>query len=501
MNELNLAEKARQSPVGVAVLFANNLRRAINILLTFVVLTFGSDFTFWGLQLWELATLLGVFFFFYSFAEWRNFFFYVEQDQFIIEKGIFSRERLNIPFDRIQTVHLTQNVVQRLFGVSGISIDTAGSAQKEMEIAALSGSYARALRHYLQQRKAMMTPEEVTQAETADTADASLQEPLLRLSPRQLVKVGLTENHLRSGFLLFAVVNGYLWQYEEFLLAPFEDFIEQQTNAWLTQGLLLVPIGFVVFIVVAVLFSLVQTVLRYYDLRFYLRRDALSLTNGLLHRNEYNIPVHKIQYLKWQDNPLQRLLRFRTLAIKQASSDADSGVRGSVRVPGLSGRSLLRLLQHYYPPAFRQMGARYPAHRLLFLQRLLWLGLLPAGLAALILYITESSPFFYGAIPPYLALATLAFDRYQRSVKMMVNPVAVHLHSGWFTRQTRILEYYKLQNVALSQSFFQRRRGLMSLHFYTASGQESMPHLPEGLARKLYDYCLYRIGSSRKPWM
>ena len=48
-----------------------------------------------------------------------RFHFYISSDALIVERGIFQRERLQIPFDRIQAVQLFQGPIQQVFGLTG----------------------------------------------------------------------------------------------------------------------------------------------------------------------------------------------------------------------------------------------------------------------------------------------------------------------------------------------------------------------------------------------
>ena len=500
MTKVALHQPTRQSMVGIVVMFFQNLRRAINFMLAVIVVTYGRDFTFLGMGLYELGAVIAVILLIASVLQWRNFYFYVKNEQFIVERGVFSKDRTNVPFERIQTVNTTQNVIQQMLGVVGLKIDTAGSNLKELEVGALQGDYAHELQEYLMQQKKEKAGDSEDGDEEMAEQSPDLGKPLVHLRTAELLKVGLTENHLRSGVVLFAIVNGYLWQYEEFLLQPFEPFIERQANQVLAQGLLLVPFAVVAFIVIAVIFSLVQTFLRYYDLRFYLNKRGLVLQSGLLRRNEFQVPANKIQYLKWKSNPLRYLVRFRTLVVRQAGSE-DTGDASTVTVPGAPNRSILRVVRHFYPSDYMRSRTQIGSNRLLFIQRMVWLGVIPFALASALVTYNELSPYFYLLPALYLILCYPIFDRYQKSVKLAVNPVGIRLKKGWIFPGTTLMEFYKLQNVKLSQSIFQKRRGLMSLAFHTAAGSEVMPHLPESFARELYDYCLYRIEVSDKSWM
>ena len=86
----------------------------------------------------------------YSWFQYQRFWFHVDDQGLQIKEGVMNREKITIPFDRIQTVHLHQNVVQRLLSMTGVKVDTAGSSSKELEIQALTKSDAVAVQVLLQ---------------------------------------------------------------------------------------------------------------------------------------------------------------------------------------------------------------------------------------------------------------------------------------------------------------------------------------------------------------
>ncbi|HCQ17381.1 MAG TPA: hypothetical protein DIU20_14025, partial [Cryomorphaceae bacterium] len=320
MSKLDLTQPKRQSPVGVVVLFFKNLRVGVNIFVSlfFVQYGFRIDPSSNWLKITLVLLLAG--FIVLSVLQYRKFYFYVRGNQLIIEKGVISRDKITVPFDRIQSVHINQNIVQRMLNVVALKIDTAGSAVKEMEIAALERSYARKVQEFLMRMKNESRGEE----EEVYTEDGDLQVggeaiPLVQLSVSDVLRVGITENHLRSGFVLFAVVFGYIWQFEEYL-QDFEPYLESQKNFVAHRWLQLLPFAIAAFFVIAVGLSLIQTFLRYYGLRFFIDKRGAQLVSGLLKRVEYQIPLNKIQYIKWASNPLRKLVGLKTVVVKQAGS-------------------------------------------------------------------------------------------------------------------------------------------------------------------------------------
>ena len=137
MNNLELSKPQRQSILGVAVIFFSNLRKAFNFFLAVVFVNLGTKFRILSLGLEEWAYILSAVFLVISYLQFLKFTFYIKGDNFVIEKGVLSQEKINVPFARIQTVNTHQNIIQRILGVVGLKIDTAGSIQNEIQIPAL----------------------------------------------------------------------------------------------------------------------------------------------------------------------------------------------------------------------------------------------------------------------------------------------------------------------------------------------------------------------------
>ena len=90
-----------------------------------------AQYFLWAIAAGCALTVLGAVLHFWQFT------FNVDGGKFHVHKGVFVREKINIPLERVQAVHLEQNLIQRLFGVSGLRIGTAGTSGTELRIHAL----------------------------------------------------------------------------------------------------------------------------------------------------------------------------------------------------------------------------------------------------------------------------------------------------------------------------------------------------------------------------
>ena len=503
---LDLNKRQRQSPVGVAVIFFQKLRVAINVFISIVVVQFGfkaqlSSAWFLGIVIFVLLLVLVI-----AFLTYQRFFFYVEEESFVVEKGLLRRDKITIAFDRIQSVHITENIVQRVLKVVGLKIDTAGSAAKELQIPALPKHYARSLQEYLIDKKEEKKVEEnipenddiYEKSEVLDEATTvNNRMPLVKLSPLDVFKVGFTENHLKTGLALFAIINAYIWEYEEYLLDPFRPFLEERADYFLAEWIIIVPLAVIFFLVVSVLLSLIQSFLRYFGLQFFVDKKGVQLVSGLLKRAEYQIPVNKIQYIKWASNPLRKLIGLKTIVVKQAGSN-EAGDRQSLRVPGSKEEQLQVVIDEFFPEMRQSEFQSFRAHNFFKVQLAIFFGLIPAlGLL------------FLGLINPYLMITSVVWlfvaiplcVKFGASMIMEFNKDILVLKRGWVFPKTIVLKMYKLQNIEINQNIFQKRRGTMHINFYTAAGNLRMWHLNEKLAFGLYNYLLYKVENNNRGWM
>ena len=60
---------------------------------------------------------------------WKNYGFELQQDRIIIKRGVIGRRTANIPYERIQNVNEWRGILDRIFGLYTLQIETAGGIQ------------------------------------------------------------------------------------------------------------------------------------------------------------------------------------------------------------------------------------------------------------------------------------------------------------------------------------------------------------------------------------
>ena len=504
MNSSLFENSQRQSPLGVAVNFVRNLRKGFQIYLSIFIVQFGMSSDGLSFSTKILFGVISIGFFIYSYFQYARFKFRVSKGHFILEKGVFTSDKIDIPLSRIQSIHLNQNPIQRILKVYSLKIETAGSSNKEIEIPALKKDYAEQLRLYLSSESKKLKKEEIS-TEQGDNVltdlDSSKTSKIKRvlhsLKLKDVLWVGLSENHLRSGFVLLALINGYLWQFEEYFDTPISPYLETEAERLINYSLFIFPIALLIFLIISVLFSLILSTLRFWDLSFSEDEDYYFLESGLLSKRNLSIPKSKLQVFKSVSNPLQRLVNYSTVSLKAASARSVNDNK-SLQVPGISPIASVELENTLFE---EMIGANNEIKSQSYLRRRLSIYLImPIVVLGSIAGILIS---YYILIPVvlYLSLAMWFISMYVDSVKMIYNKDQLVLHKGYVFRKKYRLELFRLQAVRMNQSIFQDRQGLVSLVLFSANGQLSIWDIKKEEGELLYNICLQRIESSNQNWM
>ena len=135
----------RQSPIAIFLIVQSLLRQLVRqfwpILLVVILNYFNvkannpreDEFPYMTTVFFVIAALSTI----GSIIAYFKFYYYIKDDEFIIEKGIFQKTKINLPFDRIQTINFEQNLIHQAFNVVRFEVDSAGSAGKEISLQAI----------------------------------------------------------------------------------------------------------------------------------------------------------------------------------------------------------------------------------------------------------------------------------------------------------------------------------------------------------------------------
>jgi len=497
-SNFNFTIPQRQSYVAILMIIWKTYRVLIRQVFPFLVIFFvgkstKNNFGNYFLYFVIAVALIGML---YSILSFFRYYFHIVEDKLIVEKGVFGRSKTIIPFERIQTINFEQNLAHQVFSVIRLKVDTAGSAQKEFEFDAIAIDQAQALRKIVLEKKSKL----VSFVKTSDNKEDSIDEKIgyksiLKLSIIDLIKVGITENHFRSGALiLFAL--WWIWDnLREAGLDP-EKYTEDIDPL---AGGVIILIGLaVIFIILAFLFSLIRTVLNYFGLEFWRSNNGFKISSGLFTKKDTSALDHKIQMISWSDNLLRKIVGYYQLSLKQASSVAIN-IKTSINIPGCRQDQIDMVTRALYGVNAFDGIEMESVNKIFMYRRMFFLSLL--GAPFLLLGYFNNNPFvIISGVLFIIYFLITSYFRYKKC-KFGHNEKMMIIRGGLFGDKAETLPLIKLQNVEISQSPYQRRKKLANVKIHTAAGNVTIPYVDYNRAIQLSNYILYKTESSNKRWM
>ena len=434
----------------------------------------------------------------YSVVAFFRYFFYIEGDKLIVKKGVFKRSTLEIPFDRIQSINFEQTLIHRIFSVVKLKMDTAGSTTNELQLNALDQQMANALSEkILQNRTLGLTPETPIE----NPIEESTKDVIFNLSIPQLLKVGITENHLRSGGVILFF---FIWIYDNLreVGLDFKEKLESYLPMLeeVSQSLAFVLAFVILFFLSAFLISLIRTVMRFYDLKMYRVGNGFSIENGLINKKEQAAKDQKIQIFRWSQNLLQSFANIYELQMRQATSGEGTKSQ-SFKVVGLTQSDISKTRDFVFKDTVHEMST-IPELRVefyyMFKRIYYWTLALVASIAGAYLFDRLDLVGYMGLIWAFGMLRSyLSYSKKRFGVGKDI----MLLKGGTFGRNETMILNHKIQNVKLYNTPFQRRRNLSNLAIYTASGTLVIPDVKTGLAQQIQDFLVYKVEKWGDKWM
>jgi putative membrane protein len=393
---------------------------------------------------------------FWGFLSWRATIYEVAGGVFRLRWGVVQKNERAIPLDHIQSVDTVQGIIQRLFNVVELRIETAGGGASEPDasLAALDRAVAEALR-----REIAGSRREPVETETSGPA------VVRKLETRDLLLAGATSGQIGVALSLIAVASQLFDNFLSQNLA--QRLLETFAPRSVTTALLYVFIlG-----LFAWLLAIGGTVLAYTGFTLSRDGDFLYIRRGLLERREATIPLARIQAVRIMEGLLRQPFGLASLRVESAGYGQDAGVSTTL-FPLLPRKEVHGLLLEAAPefavaPPLNALPRR-ALRRYVFRSTLPFLVLIFAA-ALLSTLVFDLAAWVFAALLLLLPAALFGWLRY-RDAGWALEEDRLVVRSRFLGRTTAIAPRRRLQSRATLRSPFQRRVRLATFEAQVASG-------------------------------
>lgn len=273
----------------------------------------------------------------FSVLSWYRYTYRVEDDGLQIEYGIFIRKKRSISKNRIQSIDLTSSVIHRIFKLTRVNIETAGSSTgAEASLKAVKLSEGEALRRALKMANTVGSTDEQEAVEE--------ERPSSTISFKRLFIAGTTSGSIGVIFGLGAVGFSEL---EQFIPDGFYD----STLEWIIGlGIMLMVVLGGIGLLLLWALGIAGTMIKYGNFTVTKMDDELFITRGLLEKKQLTIPMKRIQAVGIQESLIRQPLGYVTVFAEVAGGSMDKNEDfSSILFPIMKRDELEVFLRRFLP--------------------------------------------------------------------------------------------------------------------------------------------------------
>ena len=400
-------------------------------------------------------------------VKWRTFVYWFEDGELRVKYGLFVKKKRYIPFERIQSLNYHEGIFHRIFGLVKVQVETAGNkgGKPEAELTAIRKNAADVIEQEMRRAKTQVA-KHLDEEQSPEQQVGEITAPAIyHMSMRDLLVLATTSGGIGvvlSG--LAAIVS----QFSDII--PYDEVFHELAD-FAKVGAFLVAVMVMFVLIVAWLVSVVITLVNYYDYTVRIEDEKLMITKGLLEKKRNTLPLNRIQAIRIVENPLRQVFGFATVVVESAGGNGENGRDKKIALfPLIKKQDCLQTLVQLFPEMnWQPEFTRAPKRARPFFYRIDFFWLVPI--------IGACSYYFYpyGLLSLLLIPLSILLGVWQhRTAGYMIDGKQLAMQYRIFSRITLFMEKKRIQSMESSQTYFQKRKQVMSIKATVMSGMSGM---------------------------
>lgn len=371
-----------------------------------------------------------------SIIDWYNQIFYFKEGAIYYKSGLMNVKIREIPFQKVNTVDLSQGVMDKAFGLAKLKIDTANVSSNESELSLL-----------LEKRRAIEIKNRILNRQN-DNNEFKTSYDCYTLNPKKLMLYALTSNAIMNGIGLIFVAYTFL---DDYILEVFD--IKLFDEGKITTEYLLAQAIWIALAVIAVsiTLSIIQSFIKYYNFKVYMDQNKLNIVYGLLNEKHYSFDRKKIKGIHSKQNLMMQFFHIKVLEIESIGYGDEKG-ESAILYP-ICDETLEREILSKLLPEFLFDGLMETSPKRALL-RFIWKKMIGIAVPIGIL----SYYFQYGYISALLLpfVIFLGYMQYKNTATGMEKGLLSMSYNGFY-KVNSVVKINAVQSFRKSYSYFQKR--------------------------------------------
>lgn len=445
---------------------------------------------------------------------WYKNVYYISDNFIVMRSGILVIKRREIPFNKVQTINISQNILQRIFSLASLKIDTGNSSMNTSEVSIkIKRSEAESMKEtilgvrkkYEQLEISMEKKDQVNSENDTDNAEGSMEgitadcmagntsdstagciasstadrmtkskvnlkvnrksdtaAKQYTITNSELLAAGLTSNAVFAGlaFLgsIYAMLNDYLASMLENSMESLSRFIGDVnfSNMALSRIILFIVAILFVFLIFSFVLSILGTYVKYYGFTVKREDRNIVISYGLFEKKNYIIPSAKIKALYIRQNLLRQLMGLYAINVESIGYGNEKGEEAILFPIARIGRKV-KIISELLPEyMFEEQMMRVPkaALRRFFISSAMLPLLVCIGLTAGLSYGWLS----FILLPVFILNGFLEY----KNSAVGINDSLLCMNNGSFTKCISLVAISNIQSATDRSNIIQRRSGLFN---------------------------------------
>lgn len=486
-----------------------------------------------------------------SILSYLCFRFCSSEDSIAVKSGVIRKSQVDVKWDRVRAVNINRGPLDRLFGLSTVSLDTAGTAEAEVVVPGLPIALAQEFRNRLNPITSDEVPEE-------QQVERELETVVYQVGFKDLVRASFCARGtiVMAGvflaFLFGSFAQWMQWQSEEWerdlesriaanqselselsqdlssgnqapvtedylatspsnkLLETFSGFLDEiVSNPFdnfvlpLLFGIALILLIFLLILFVIFFIQGLIVMEKYHKLQLTFDGEALNSSHGLITKRRVAVEQRRIQTVTFLMNLRERWSKCGTLEFTQSESDD----MHKLRIPGVRFDDSARLVDIVHdhtvgkPPLNPKSKEISKVSNIYFWQLFTLYVFLPILVATVVFGFVAFNQFYLLTLAAILLVGfVLAYFQWSKA-GFSIGENHIVIRSGFIGYKMQLARLEKVQSVQIIQNLVQTLTGRSTFRLEFSTASLDIPFVAVDKAKKIRQFVLDRIENQNIHWI
>lgn len=381
-----------------------------------------------------LLAILG-FIFVINWLRWAKTYVVLEDDTIVIEKKLLMAQKTTISLKSISTVNLEENLLQRIFGTYKLKLDinSMTTANQPDAKIVLKKDTAMELKKIITMKS---KGESVLEEEKEE--DYDIEYDFDKVVLHSILSISIIAMIYAISVFIFSVM-------------AFQNDMSDVGNS-------LQRIFTIIIMVVPVIYSIFSGIFKLYGFKLKRDKDKIYIKYGLITRNEYAIPIEKINGIVIKQPVLARIFGKYTVELINIGIGEDKN------------ESPVMLLMSSKAEIIENMNKILPDVEILEqTEKQPKTSIIPIAIKVIILSGILLIPTFI--LIPYFSISVVSFGILSAILMYITREIGVYdsyvkIVNGVFSKKITMLKYEKIQYIGIKKSILTEKLGIAKAHVY-----------------------------------